>query len=294
MTFKLKPPLSLHKLICTSPPYYALQALESTGDTSMQCQIRFENRYSLEASPFDPAEVGRHLAILGSCLAAQHNPVRTKHYYLAFDALLERVTQNDSVLFATPADTLCIGQAKLVLLDAKSCQVRATLSTPQGQLLYTLTVSYQVMRADLFERIFRNQYQEVASTQSINPYAQPSTVQQYIITPDGATARLDRIRPEQCAGHFYQYPALPVAMLSGALADLAGFHLRYLCGNGKIRYANRSTELKASRLAFAGEEVVLSSVLLGSTARTYVFSLSATNGDGKPVGHMESSFDILV
>ena len=78
MTLQLEQPLT--DLICTSPPYYALQALETIGDTSMQCRIRFENRYFTDASPFDPAEVGRHLAILGSCLVAQHNPVLTKHY----------------------------------------------------------------------------------------------------------------------------------------------------------------------------------------------------------------------
>jgi hypothetical protein len=283
----------LADLICTSPPYYALQALETTDDTSMHCRIRFENRYFTDASPFDPAEVGRHLAILGSCLVAQHNPVRTKHYYLAFDALLERVTENDSLLFGLPADTLCIGQAELDLVGPKSSRVRARLSTPQGQLLYTLTVAYKVLRADLFEKIFRNQYQEVAPIYLANPYAQPLTLQQYQITPDGVTARMGPICPEQCVGHFYQYPALPVAILSGALADLAGFHLRHLCGNRKIRYANRSTDVKASRLAFAGEEVVLSSILLRHTDQTYVFKMSAVNGDGLPVGYLESSLDIV-
>jgi hypothetical protein len=259
----------------------------------MQCRIRFENRYFTDASPFDPAEVGRHLAILGSCLVAQHNPVRTKHYYLAFDALLERVTENDSLLFGLPADTLCIGQAELDLVGPKSSRVRARLLAPQGQLLYTVTVSYKVLRADLFEKIFRNQYQAVAPTYLANPYAQPLARQQYQITPDGVTARMGPIRPEQCVGHFYQYPALPVAILSGALADLAGFHLRHLCGNREIRYANRSTDVKASRLAFAGEEVVLSSILLRHTDRTYVFKMSAINGDGLPVGYLESSLDIV-
>jgi hypothetical protein len=283
----------LHELICTAPPYYALQDLETTGGTHMQCRIQFENRYYADASPFDPAEVGRHLAILGSCVVAQHNPVLTKHYYLAFDALLERVTENDSLLFSIPTDTLCIGQGELELFGPKSSRVRAQLATPPGKLLYTLTVSYKVMRADLFEKIFRNQYQETSPISLVNPYAQPLALQHYQMTPDGATARMGPVRPEQCVGHFYQYPALPVAMLSGALVDLAGFHLRHLCGNRDIRYANRSTNVKASRLAFAGETVFLSPVLLRHTDQTYTFRLSAVNGDGLPIGYLESSFDLL-
>lgn len=83
--------------IDVTPPYFALQNLSllspsSSGYPAVNDTFRREqNLPPQHTNSFCSSELARHLAILGSIAAAYSNPVKTKHYYLALDALADFV-----------------------------------------------------------------------------------------------------------------------------------------------------------------------------------------------------------
>lgn len=289
----LSPSLYSHlkELICTSRPYYALKNLHQLTDTILQCEIAVENNGHKEHALISTAEAGRHLAILGSCVLAANNPVEARHFYLATAASLQRsadVAYIDPAQYNCPARLIC--RAELLHLDKKSGSVATSIYTPDGLTIYELEVEYKVMTSELFGKLFKAVYQPNTDW-APNPYAAPFPLKDVLYTDREFSASLGVIRKEQCVGHFDYYPALPVAVLSSALMDLAGTHLRHICGDENLKYAAQHATLKADRLAFAGEEVFVKSWLIDEGMGTYTFSATAENAAGNPIGRIEVTFD---
>ena len=233
--------------ICVQAPYNRVQDLAASGAHGVEARVSFEAPPGFESGPLASAEIGRHLAILGSCALARNNASERRHYYLAQQALLRR--------FETAAASE--GEAlRMVAIPVGNDSAEVVLTNHREQTVATLSVSYRVLSDRLFARLFRGQRRVTpAAVDGQSPYATPVVFEQETQELDSATALLREVTPELCQGHFDDYPALPVAILMDGINRLATSHLdRTLAKNFRLT----TCAVSAERLAFAGESVEFS------------------------------------
>jgi hypothetical protein len=122
-----------------------------------------------------------------------------------------------------------------------------------------------------FERLFRARRQ-VTSERHAMGRLPPGKVAR-----DGNTLlrTLGPIPVEACAGHFDSYPAMPVAVLMGELASLAGDAL----GEGTARYRVVRAHVEAQDFCWAGERVQLAATPVSAAHGQVTLECSAHAGD---------------
>jgi 3-hydroxymyristoyl/3-hydroxydecanoyl-(acyl carrier protein) dehydratase len=281
-----------NELICVSKPYYALQDVKFLNNGKLQATVAVENQVSGETTPLSASESGRHAAILGSLALALYNPLPLKHYYLASHAILNRLNQPTHFQPST-FDQKVIVEAEVIDLDlsAKKGKVATTIYTEAGVAVFSLVVSYHVFKKDLFGKLFRKQYQETFLPKTANPYTANTPLYDVTLTENQLTATLGVIQAEQCLGHFDHYPALPVAILCNAMIRLGGLHVGRLTFNNGISYAVRYANLSADSLAFAGQEVILSSSVIGVDSDEFRMLIRASDKSGNTISTIELVYD---
>ncbi|WP_375767865.1 hypothetical protein NR798_40290 [Archangium gephyra] len=290
--------------ICVRDPYYALSEVRVAGEGKLTARVPVEQETGGEASPINAAEVGRHLAILGSCAASLVNPKEGQHYYLARRARLER-------LHAGPlprASELLLGTARAEFREKRTATAHTRLTDARGQGLFSLEVDYNVLSAAAFLRLFqgarldmrrepraergpRNTSGDFAALRQ-NPHRQPPPLHGYVRDGECLKATLGPVSAELCKGHFALHPVLPVAVVMSGLSGLAGTLLRQLVGNPSARYLVTRGEVRADSLAYAGESVTFGSHLHGVEGRDYRFYCWASVGE-RLVGVMELTLTCL-
>lgn len=290
--------------ICVRDPYFALSEVRVAGEGKLTARVPVEQETGGEASPINAAEVGRHLAILGSCAAAQVNPKEGQHYYLARRARLER-------LHAGPlprATGLLLGTARAEFREKRTATAHTRLTDERGQALFSLEVDYNVLSAAAFLRLFqgarqdmrrepraergpRNTSAEFAALR-MNPHREPPPLHGYVRDGECLKATLGPVSAELCKGHFALHPVLPVAVVMSGLSGLAGSLLRELVGNPSARYLVKHGEVRADSLAYAGESVTFGSHLHGVEGKDHRFYCWAAVGE-RLVGVMELTLTCL-
>lgn len=231
-------PISLpHVLnrICVRPPYFALRHLYSIGDM-LHATAPTELVLGLEQAPISAAEMGRHAAILGLCTAALTRSDDARCYYLAHRARFtgHPVTANAGEVHFS---------AQLSYLDKRKAVAQITVLA-DGSLLGELTVDYTVLTESAFARMFRSKQQPGAQTSNYEAELAGS----WHYGRDNVTFSVPEIPLSVCAGHFEDYPALPVAVLMSYLVRLGG----HLVGGP---YRSVYGEVKADDLCWAGAGV---------------------------------------
>lgn len=237
----------LLKLIAVKPPYFALSNIERKGEY-LQATVPLEQTEHNEPDGMCTAEVGRHLAILGSLAVADGNPRKEKHYYLASEATLERVTDQPV------SDTRFIGRVRLESINKRVAEISGQLITEEGLLLYQVTVKYAIMHERIFERMFGHERRVNINIPAKNPYRVKTKLFNIQHGLKSCHASLGRIKEDDCAGHFYNYPAVPIARLGFALSQLAGEHLHTI-RNTSGNYYMYKVKIKAQSFIFAGEKI---------------------------------------
>lgn len=231
------PILRAHVLnrICVRPPYFALRGLYSVGDT-LHATAPTELVLGLEQAPVGAAEMGRHAAILGLCAAALAQPDDARRYYLA-----NRASFNGYPV-AVDADEVRF-RAQLSYLDKRRAVAQVAVLA-DGAPLGELTVDYTVLTESTFSRMFRSKLRPGAQTLSYEAELAGS----WYYGRDDIAFTVPEIPLAVCAGHFEDYPALPVAVLMSYLVRLGG----HLVGG---LYRSVYGEVKADDLCWAGAGV---------------------------------------
>lgn len=280
--------------ICVTKPYYALQNVHFLSNGLLEAQVIIENRHSGETPPLSASEAGRHLAILGSVALAIENPIPLKHYYLATGAILNRKKESSQIAFFNSNTPLTL-QAEVLEMDisAKKGVVKTQAYTQDGLLIYDLVVSYSILKADLFQKLFRRNCIHSLLPETHNPYTVNCPL--YHITSFGnkLEASLGVIQPSQCVGHFDQYPAMPIAILCSAMLRLGGLNIGEYLGKEDVTYAVRYGDLQANRLAFAGETVHLGSEIMREEEGDYTVLVRAIDEQGNQLARIEVICDCV-
>jgi len=244
--------------IAVCQPYFALNRLQQTSDGTLWAPITPEQPMGVERGVMAAAETGRHLAILGSCAAARTNPDPKQHYYLAWKADL-RQTDAAAQLSHAEAQLLShnlIGSAKAHFISKRNARAETELiHQPTGRKLYDLSVDYKVLTPKLFERMYADRRTDTP-TVAYNPYAtQLLGLGDVMVLDDFLSANLQALNPTTCAGHFPNYPALPVAILAHILTSAAGRLFANVIGVENASYTVVNALVQAEHLAFSNDRL---------------------------------------
>lgn len=223
--------------ICVRPPYFALDQLGYRNQVFTATATGHSGHYP-EYGPMQGAEISRHAAIAGLCAAALTQPDDQRRYYLAQEA---RYT---GTLNRAPAGAPVRLTAELLSLDKRQARAAITAES-EGEPLAQVEVLYTVLTDSAFSRLFRSRHQPQFLSADIDVLA---SLPRGIIQREGnrLIRDIEQIPAEACAGHFEGYPAMPVAILMGQLAQLAG---EAFGGRFHIREAS----VQASDFCWAGE-----------------------------------------
>lgn len=197
--------------ICVRPPYFALRDGVREG-RFLHASAVAESPPFLERGPMPAAEVGRHAAIAGLLHAALEQRDDARRYYLARQATC--VYAPNAAPYGAPVSL----RTEVVDLDRRAAHVVVEAHTDAGSLAQ-VELRYAILTEPAFERLFRNRGQ--ANPTSPSPFGQLLS-EGYEHHGDVVCQTIDSIPVAACTGHFDGFPAMPVAVLMGQLAFLAG------------------------------------------------------------------------
>ena len=227
----------LLRRVCVSAPYFALKT-PSYAHGQFQASAVADLPLGPEAGPMGSAELSRHAAIAGLCCAALAQDDDRRRFYLAQRA------EYTSFQAAAPYGSRVTFTAKLRSLDKRSA--RASVGAKVGETpVALLEVDYTILTEYAFERLFRTRHRPTPPQTEMNVQLNGAVT----VERDRAWLEVAEIPEAACAGHFTDYPALPVALLVGQLGE----RVANLVPSGRLR--SMQVSVNATDLCWAGEQV---------------------------------------
>jgi hypothetical protein len=272
--------VDLFKNIDVLPPYFSLTNLFIDSDRVLSCGLNAELQLENEAGLIAAADVGRHLAILGSCVLSLQQSIKMKRYYLAHKAQLILLDQD---YFRKSLAYPLKGEASVVELTEKEGKAATSLYVGNHK-IYTLEVSYFILPEPFFKQAFAAKRVESFFNNNINPYTQLNALDIKLVDQGVLHALLGPFKPEDCAGHFYGYPAVPIAILMHCLSRCAGHLFKQMAF--KDTYQVITADVMAKNLAFAGDAIYVTVSFLDTQDLCYRFDCLAKADDGRLLGQM--------
>jgi hypothetical protein len=195
-------------------PYFAFSELSVGADGEVIGDVQREHPLGYEFGPLGAAEIGRHLAILGSCAAAAASISDERLYYLATHAELRR---HSVVQRSFPAGAKYRGTASIVERTARTLSAQTTMQAGDDEPFVSLFVQYRVLSEPLFARLFSHLAVAADYTGIESPYVNPVPLVWSEPRGDSIVARNSGLSAPECAGHFRGYPAWPVAIIAACM-----------------------------------------------------------------------------
>lgn len=271
----------IFKLIDVRLPYYALYDVYYLSEGKVGATIVTESPIGFQRSPITMAEACRHLAILGSVACATRNPKKTKHHYLARRGSFSQISHKDYV-----PDKKFTLFAECISFEKRAAVAKACLIDEDHEIVCGISVTFDVVSEDIFQRLFTKTPGYVYTANTPNPYIRKTRLLAIQFFKGKATASLEKIGVQDCYGHFPHYPALPVAMLVAAIHELCIQFIQHIHQNNHLQVTNIAAKLLADNLALAGESILLEVELGNRTTNEYEFHGIARTDTGKIVGDL--------
>jgi hypothetical protein len=288
--------MQFRELIDVRPPYFAFQSVASDEPGTASALVRSEQPLGHEEGPLSGAEAGRHLAILGACACSSVWETTGTHFYLARRA---KVVRHPHVVGHGNRTFRGFAQATGARSGREASAHGTLFVNDSDRPVFTIDVTYQVLSRNLFQRVFasrrvdmrarpRADSAEPHSTKAAlrqNPYYEHLPLEFLERGPERVRACVSGVSASHCAGHFPQYPALPVAVLMHALTTMSGEALRVRWGDS-ARFRIVTGDVHAERLVFPGESLLLDAEFLRATNAHETYRSSARLADGTRVGEL--------
>jgi acyl transferase domain-containing protein/acyl carrier protein/NADP-dependent 3-hydroxy acid dehydrogenase YdfG len=279
----------LRARILVTAPYDRLESLHIEGE-HVVARVPIGEAPEDEVSTMAAAEVGRHLAILGSMACARQWPIARRHVWPVAEARLS--FPEDAVV---SVGTHLVARAECLVTDPRRgrASARAVLYTEDGVEVGRLDVDYHAIEVPSFEAMFAERIRPTAPLDGHDPYTQAGSFQ----PPEGRwdegqfVRELPSVRVEDCAGHFPRLPALPVAVLGrhalrtvldAARAendahDARGFVHRCDLITHRLVWAGEGVRLRATRTA-PGRWTCAVQTQAGEAVAEFALELSLQSG----------------
>lgn len=237
---------SICRRIAVQSPYFGFRSLRQNKHGAIEGEFMPEQPLGHERGPVATAEVGRHLAILGSCAAACSHSDRI--YYLATEAHYTQFRQPNAVRFGQPL----WATAEVLEHDRRGLLAQAVLSDDAP--FVHLRVRYLALSEAVFERLFHSHRLETDEHVGPSPYASLLPLAFDEPNDRSLTAR-GTLRPECCAGHFPEYPSWPVAIIGYNAVRVMERLLHYIAGN-EAEYTIISASIASNKLVSAASPLL--------------------------------------
>jgi hypothetical protein len=259
-------------------PYFAFDELSLSADGAVIGEVRREHGLGYECGPLGAAEIGRHLAILGSCAAAAHAISDERLYYLATHAELRRHGLAHGRL--PLARATCRGTATIVERSARTLSAQTTMQIGDDAPFVSLFVQYRVLSELLFARLFSHLAVGSDHTGITSPYVEPIPLVWSEPRGNSIVARNHGLSARECAGHFRGYPAWPVAIIASCMLRTVERLLHHALQT-PVQWVMDSCALDALELIPAAASVVFSTTYRGAAAgqMQHTFICEAHVGD---------------
>ena len=293
---------NFHKLITAKIPYVGLRNFRQLNHNTLQAAFRIDQPLGFETGPMCSAEVGRHLALLGACTAAQINQHEQPHHYLARKAVFERLTK------VSGPSTFLYATATAFVDSKNSAHAVAYVHDRTGNALFRVDVQFDVISEKVFSKFWGEHKQDARKVdrmsgdknpqQSLAYRKSPYTRQKLELSNIKFKNRkliglLDITDPFECSGHFPMYPALPVAKMIDTLTNAGGLLLQHTLQQECLQFSLLHTIIEANELAFAGEKVRCEIDLLKADGHKFLLDCRATTlKSGKEVGRALSTVNL--
>ncbi|QYN17470.1 hypothetical protein [Amycolatopsis sp. DSM 110486] len=264
--------------ICVRKPYYALRDLRIDEPGTATCELPVEQPVTGVVSPIGLGEAGRHMAILGLCAAASLAPDDARRYYLARRA---------EITWLHPKPAAAGGALTGRLTAALPTSRKATaagLLRAGSVALAAFSLSYDVLKAPVFERMFSHMHHPDTGTETgtetgSSPYARGLELTSVNIGAQSITATVTA-SPADCAGHFPGYPALPVAVLGTAMVDATSRLIEATTHRPMMRWVPKGRLVfEAHRLIQAGTPVEIDARIVSSNGPRRTILVTASTGE---------------
>ena len=199
----------LLELLCVTPPYFALEDIYiDDQNKQLSATIQLEQPLGKECGPISTSEAGRHLAIAGQSHIAIYTENKT--YCVVEKAEVARL---DSDYTDKKFDII----TKILSLNKRNAIVIASLYTTQKKLVYEFVLTYIMIPSKVFARKYKSIYVEQSVNINGNPYLASPTLNTVSVTDTSLLSKVQPLQPFQCAGHFPNFPFVPIAILMQAV-----------------------------------------------------------------------------
>ena len=245
--------------IAVERPYFAFSHLFMDDAGAVIGEIAREHPLGYEYGPFGAAEMGRHLAILGSCAAAATADDDGRLYYLATHAKLIR---NGFAPGYFTVDARYRASARVIKRTARTLSAQMTLQVDETASVVLLLVEYKVLNENLFTRLFSSFAVAEDHAEIESPYKNPISLTWSAPNTCSIVARSKGLTPRECAGHFRGYPAWPVAIVACCKLRTVERLLHHVL-QSPVQWIVESCNLDALELIPAAAPVAFSTVYNG-------------------------------
>jgi hypothetical protein len=268
----------LFKLIDIREPYFALQNIFVDDKKFVTAHIPIQQAIGSEVGPISTAEACRHMAAAGTVSCAYSNPVKKKHYYLAYSGSFKRISNNPDIGKASflVVNSMCIE------LDKKHAVVKTQITDTKHNIICEAEIGYLIVPENAFGRLFTNHFVLHPDFSIDNPYKLKNELFDIKLNTTHLTASLGRIPESYCSGQYQKYPALSSAIILYNLLDLAGLFIYHSTRNYRLKFMVKDLTMTSDSIAFAGDKVDLEIKHMQCFDNLFVLSCIATaNGNRK-------------
>lgn len=239
--------ISVLDKICVEPPYFNLFNLKIDNQMAISTLVP-EQPIGNEHCVIAAAEVGRHLAILGSCAIAAQQPDNKKRFYLAKKASFEK-TNNETQGLLT-AKAICTH------LEKRTASAYTNLFVGENS-AYTLKIDYQILEEGVFQKLFSHLKTDTQHRDD-SPYKHNKEIVLHELNKQSLTASIQPLLATDCAGHFKNFPSMPIAILCQTKIQAAEQLLAFILGEGTLfNYHVMAAEILAHTLIPTNETITL-------------------------------------
>ena len=263
---------SLLDRICVSRPYFAFRNIYHYNDILFSKIDPEQLLLDFESTQINSAESSRHMAIFGSCIVSE-SALGSKKYYLATEARMRKGADISKAISHPVLRSEVFIFAKTIFNNSKNACAITSIADGAGNIIFDLTIEYQIFEPKTFNRIFKNHRKEFHSLNYKNPYRDNiPKLYDYKYSSNCLIARLPKIEPGKCAGHFDNFPMLPVGVMSYICTEAIGEFLPKIVGNRNSKYHLYSARLEVNQPTLIDEESRF--ILIYNGRKEEIFSFS--------------------
>lgn len=244
------------RAIAVEPPYFALADLHEPEPGILEAVTPVESPLGAEVPPISTAEAGRHLAILGECVAARPFCDAHRRYYLVTAAHVVR-----PLPLGAPIPGRLVARAKATS-RGNSALARATLRA-DGQDVCRLNAHYNVMTEQRLPLADEDEPPEAVGMTALRPSTRPPPVTLRHVGRSRAVGTL-AVAKDHCLGHLVNHPRLPLAVLMSGVTAVISELLRTRYDDPELRYAVLEVYVRAAALSRPGDVLRLAVELQNS------------------------------